>query len=533
MTSLRFLRPLLLLLAPAALCAAEAPPAPAADAKKPEAPAPAARPADPDGGKLSVTQHSIVIGGKAIKYTATCGYLVLKEEAEKGPPHGGEKPAGPPEPSKDGLKPKARIFFTAYTLDGADPATRPIAYAFNGGPGAASVWLHLGGLGPRRVVLDETGAGAPPPYRLADNEWSSLAQTDLVFIDPVSTGYSRPATGEDPRGFHGYEEDLHSVAEFIRLYTTDYGRWPSPKLLIGESYGGTRAAALAGLLQDHFDLYLNGIVIVSGVMNWQGIDFRDTNALAFVFAMPTYAATAWFHHRLSAELQAKSAAEIRTLAEQFAEHDLLPALVKGNALPPGERQAVAERLSALIGVPAETLHRFHLRLPAGVFMDELLKSDRRSVGRFDSRLTGPADAADGADYDPSFTTMRGNFTASIHTYLRSELKFETELPYQSLANVSPWNYANFENHYLDVSEPLAKAIAKNRYLKVWVITGSYDLAVPYAATQYALRQMYLDPSLEGNIEMTNLESGHMFYTQDAPLRQFAGQFEQFIKRCIH
>jgi carboxypeptidase C (cathepsin A) len=211
----------------------------------------------------------------------------------------------------------------------------------------------------------------------------------------------------------------------------------------------------------------------------------------------------------------------------------LPALIKGNAVTAAERQAMAVRLSGFIGIPVETLLRYHLRLPAGNFMDELLKSDRQSVGRFDSRLTGPADVADGADYDPSFTTMRGNFTASIYDYLRTELKFETELPYQSLANVYPWSFGNAENRYLDVSEPLAKAMAKNRNLKVWLVTGCYDLAVPYAATQYAVRQMYLDPSVEGNIEISTLEAGHMFYTQDGPLKQFAGQFERFVNRCLH
>ena len=490
---------------------------------------------EPAAPSISVTEHSVVIAGKPVKYKVTAGYLVLKEESEKPPGKGDEKPgeAGADAAGKDSLKPKAKIFFVAYTVEGADAGNRPVTFAFNGGPGAASVWLHLGALGPRRIKLTELGDGTPPPIRLVDNEYSWLDQTDLVFIDPVSTGYSRPASGENARAFHGFNEDLQSVGEFIRRYTTENNRWLSPKFLVGESYGGTRAAALAGILQDRFDLTMNGIIIVSGVLSWQTIDFHPGNDLPYTLYLPSYAAAAWYHKALSPELQQKTEEEVRQEAEAFARKDYLLALTSGSALSEAERAKAAKRLSELCGLPLDIILRYNLRITPGQFMDELLKAKRRSIGRFDSRLTGIAYDPEGADFDPSFALLRSTFTAGINSYLRSELKFQTDLPYESLANVSPWSFGNAENHYLEVSESLAKAMSKNPHLKVWVISGYYDLAVAYFGTDQALREMHLEPAIRANLRFSKYESGHMLYTQEPILKQFTADFDDFIAGALH
>ncbi len=485
----------------------------------------------PAAATVSVTKHTVTIGGKAIEYKVTAGYLILKDEAEK-PAGKEEKTPDAAEASKDNLKPKAKVFYVAYTIDGADPATRPVTFAFNGGPGAASVWLHLGALGPRRVKLTDIGDGTPPPYRLLDNQYSWLDQTDLVFIDPVSTGYSRPVAGETAREFHGFYEDLSSVAEVIRHYTTQNNRWPSPKFIVGESYGGARAAAIAGYLQDRMDIYLNGVVIVSGVLSWQTLDAGGANDLPYTLFLPSFASAAWYHKKLAPEWQDKPADAVRQEAENLAGNEYLVALARGSGLSDADRDKMAHRLASVTGLPVDTLLKYRLKISPGRFMDELLKDEHRSIGRFDSRLVGIAYEPDGADFEPSFATMRGVFAASINTYLRSELKFESELPYEILANVGPWNFSNSQNRYLDVTDSLAKAMNKNPKLKVWVVSGYYDLAVPYFATDHALRLMHLEPSIKANLSFKKYDGGHMVYTQEAVLKQFDADFDEFIAGAL-
>ncbi len=486
--------------------------------------------AESDSNKLSVTEHSAVIAGSALQYKATAEYLILKDETEKGANKDDKGKAA--EPIKDGLEPKAKVFYMAYTAAPANQPNRPVTFVFNGGPGAASVWLHLGALGPRRVKLNPEGDGTRAPYELIDNEFSCLDQTDLVFIDPVSTGYSRPAAGETSKSFHGFGEDIQSVAEFIRLYTTTNKRWLSPKFLIGESYGGTRAAALVGVLQDRFDLFVNGVVIIGGVFNWQTLDFRSGNDLPYTLFLPSYTAAAWYHKRLGESLQKLTLEQARKEAETFASGDYLLALAQGNKLADAERKKIANRLAALTALPEDTILRYDLRVPSGEFRDELLKSKSRSIGRFDSRITGIQTDPDGSDFDPSFASMRGNFNAAINDYARRDLKFETELPYRTLANVGPWNFSQFENRYLEVGDSLRRSLSKDPHLKVWVIGGFYDLAVSYFGTDYALRQMNLDPAIAPNIHATNYEGGHMFYTQEAPLKQFKADLVNFMSNTL-
>lgn len=506
---------------------------PADKGAKPSAEAPKPPP-QPEEPKLSVTQHTVVIGGKTISYKATVGYLLLKQETEDNHPQkpdDDKKPA--PDAQKDNLKPWAKIFFIAYTRDGMDPATRPVTFAFNGGPGAASVWLHLGALGPRRVKLAELGDGpTAPPYTLADNDSSWLDDTDLVFIDPVSTGYSRPASGESAQAFHGFEPDIKSVAEFIRLYITRNKEWLAPKFIIGESYGGARAGGLSEYLQDNLNIYVNGIIIVSGLLNAQTIDpDPGNNDLPYSLFLPGYAATAWYHKKLSPEMQAKSADEVRKEAGDFANKDYLLALTQGTALPEADQRQIAQKLSTFTGLPVDLILRYHLRISAGLFRQELMKGDNRLIGRFDSRISGIGYDPDGDDFDPSFEAIKGAFTATINDYLRNDLKFETDIPYETLAAIS-WNSGS-PNKYLEVERTLSTAMSENASMKVWVVAGYYDLAIAYSATEYAVRQMLVDPALRPNISLTTYEGGHMIYNNEASRKKFKTDFETFLNDALH
>ncbi len=437
-------------------------------------------------------------------------------------------PTRPPARQPEAGKPKARIFFIAYTREDANTAARPITFAFNGGPGAASVWLHLGELGPRRVKLDQLAPNPGPPYALVDNEQTWLTDTDLVFIDPVSTGFSRPAPGATAGEFHGYEEDVKSIGEFIRLYITQNDRWLSPKLIVGESYGGTRAAGLCDYLQNEESIYLDGVIIVSGLMNWQNIDFSPGNDIAFCLGLPAFADTAWFYKKDAPEYQQHPVTVARQEAEEFAMKDYLLALGKGDQLADADRQRIADRLSKLIGLPVDYILRHRLRVSDGGFRQELLKADGRAPGRFDSRYSGIVYDPDGDIGDPSFVAIRGGFAATINSYLRTELKFESDLPYHILADVQPWHF-NRENRYLDVSEGLGRAMSENPRLKVWVTCGYYDLAISYFSTQYTLDHMRLEPAIRQNLTVTKYDSGHMIYTDQVALKAMREDFGAFLR----
>jgi carboxypeptidase C (cathepsin A) len=470
---------------------------------------------------LVESKHKITIEGNEIEYTVTTGTMVLREET--------------PDREKEfeGEKPKAEFFFVAYSKDGIeDPAQRPLTFSFNGGPGSASVWLHLGVLGPRRVRMEFDGNLPKPPYQLTDNEFSLLDQTDLVFIDPVSTGYSRPAEGQKARDFHAFKKDIESVGDFIRLYTTRYNRWLSPKFLIGESYGTTRASGLSGYLQERHGLYLNGIMLVSAVLNFQTIDFTPGNELPYVLFLPTYAATAWYHHvlRIRRPLQ-KLLAEV----EKFAINEYAPALMQGDALPRRERQIIVEKLARYTGLSQEYIERSNLRIPDFRFFKELLRSRARVVGRLDSRFVGiDADSlGDGTQNDPSYTNIMGPYTAAFYDYVRRELNFEKDIPYELInPQVSPWSYAQHENQFVYVSETLRQAMSINPYLKVFLACGYYDLATPYFASEYTFKHLGLDESLRGNISTSYYEAGHMMYIHMPALVQLKRDLAEFIQKAV-
>ena len=467
--------------------------------------------------QLVATKHSITIGKREIKYTATAGTLVLKEEDDEKGEH----------------KPKASIFYTAYLADRPKSSKpRPLTFSFNGGPGSSSVWLHLGILGPRRVSMPSDARAPLPPYDLLDNEYSILDVTDLVFIDPVTTGFSRAVPGEEAKQFHGFQKDMEVVAEFIRLFTTRHMRWTSPKFLIGESYGTTRAAALSGYLQDRLGLYLNGIMLISSILDFSTADFNPGNDLPFILFLPTYAATAWYHRRLDDGLQKdlrKTLAEV----EEFAGNEYALALMKGDSLGQAERDKVAKKLTRYTGISIEYIEQSNLRLEIHRFTKELLRNQRQTIGRLDSRfISRDRDAAgEHYEFDPSYAAIQGPFTAALNQYVRQELDFKSDLPYEILSGrVRPWSFKEHENQYVNVAETLRKAINLNPALKVFVANGYYDLATPYYATAYTFNHLQLEPHLRPNISMEYYEAGHMMYIHGPSLVAQKKHLADFIKK---
>lgn len=463
---------------------------------------------------LSVTSHSIKVKGQVINYKATTGYMLMREE--------------------DG-KPKANIFFIYYAKEGvSDPRTRPLTYSFNGGPGSSSVWLHLGALGPKRIMMTDEGEMTKPPYEVVDNEYTWLDETDLVFIDPVITGYSRPVEGVDKKEFHGYVEDIASVGDFIRLFTSRFQRWNSPKFLAGESYGTTRAAGLSGYLQERHGLYLNGLVLISSILNFQTARFEKGNDLPFSLFLPTYAATAWYHKKAGTDYK-----DLKTFlaeVENFALGEYTLALTKGAKLSEAEEASVVSKLSKYTGLSAEYIRQTNLRIEIQRFCKELKRKDMETVGRLDSRIKGKDYdyAGERNEYDPSLAgAISGPYTMAINDYVRRVLKYENDLPYEILTGrVQPWNYNNVQNQYLNVAETMRGAISRNPYLKVLICNGYYDLATPYFATDYTISHLFLGKSLQNNIKMTYYEAGHMMYIHKPSLIKLKDDVSGFIKEAL-
>jgi carboxypeptidase C (cathepsin A) len=471
-------------------------------------------PAPPAIERLQQTQHNLQVNGNTIGYTATAGTLVLK---------------------KDDSKPIASIFFVAYTRnDSTDKSKRPVTFAFNGGPGSSSIWLHMGALGPKRVALGPNGEQLPPPYHLVDNQDSLLEFTDLVFIDPVTTGYSRHAPGEDPKQFHGLEGDLTSVADFIRVYTNKFDRWSSPKFLAGESYGTTRAAGLAEALLEQ-GIYLNGITLVSSVLNFETISFSPGNELPYILYLPTYTATAWYHKKLPSDLQLGSLEKAVQSARDFAAGAYTLALMKGNELAPADRSRIVEQIARLTGLSKDYVERSNLRVSIQRFRKELLRDEQRTVGRYDSRVEGTdADSAgERPEYDASYASVQGAFTATFNDYVRQELKWESDLVYEVLTDkVRPWSYEKHQNQFVNTGEMLRQAISKNPGLRVLVVNGYYDLATPFFATEYTFNHLGLNPSLQGNVKLTYCDAGHMLYTSKACLESMHHSIEELYRQAL-
>ena len=470
---------------------------------------------------IVVTKHKARINGETIAYTVTCGTVVLKEDAEK-------------DGNREAEKPRASIFFMAYTKDGVkEAAKRPLTFSFNGGPGSSSVWLHLGVLGPKRVKLDNGGNAGPPPYALVDNEFSLLNETDLVFIDPVGTGYSRMVDGESVKEFHNYQRDLESVGEFIRLYISRHLRWASPKFIAGESYGTTRAAGLSSHLQEKYGLYVNGLLLLSTALDFSTFRFMVGHDLSHTLFLPTYAATAWYHKKLDKSLQAKSLRAFLDEVEAFVENEYNAALFQGDKLTPARRTAIAKKISYYTGLTVAYIEQTNLRISIHRFCKELCRDEHRTVGRLDSRFKGiDRDAAgENFEYDPAHSNLDGAYAACLNDYVRRELKFESDTPYKVISQLYlTWNFGA-DNQHLNVAETLRKAMNMNPHMKVYVGSGYFDLATPHFATDYVLNHMALDKSLVGNLDVHYYEAGHMMYIHMPSLKAQAKHLRDFVKRA--
>ena len=435
--------------------------------------------------KTSVTKHSAHIGGQQINYTATAANYIIKAD--------------------DGA-PKASFFFVAYTKDDApDAARRPLSFVYNGGPGSASSYTHMG-LGPKRIVLTDDGHGMPAPYSIVENGDSFLDATDLVFVDAISTGYSRPAPGENTAQFYGVVQDATFFSDFIYQYLTRNERWASPKYLIGESYGTTRSAQLSLVLQQRHQIYMNGIVLVStvGFGNW-GADDRT------IFFLPTFVTSAWYHHLLPPDLQKLSAAEVAQQARHFAHGEYAAALEKGDELSPAEYQKIVKELARFTGLSPKYLEQTNLRISPFRWFKELLRDKRQTVGRIDSRFVGmDADAAGERDeYDPSLASYDGSYVAMFQDYVRRELKWNTDMYYTLSARVQPWD----QGQPGQPAEALRSAMTQQGYLKVLVVCGYYDLATPFNGIEHTVSHMNLEPAIRKNISFAYYEAGHMMYIE--------------------
>lgn len=459
------------------------------------------------------THHTLSIKGQTLSYKAIAGTLPVRD--------------------KEG-KVKGNIFFVSYTKEGVqDTSQRPVTFCFNGGPGSSSVWLHMGMMGPKRVDLDKENPFTPP-YKVIDNESSFLDLTDLVFIDPISTGFSRGVTQEDAKKFHGVDEDIESIAGFIRLYTTKYNRWDSPKFIAGESYGTTRAAGLALKLHDWDFYYLNGVILISSILNFETIyNENGGNDLPYLLYLPSYTATAWYHEKLPGGKQ-KSLLDTLKSSESFALNEYPQILMKGQSLTPDERKTAVSRLAALTGLSEEYIDRSNLRVPMGRFAQELLRNQKKVVGRFDSRFTGferdPVN--DSFSYDPSVEAVLGAYTAAFNHYLRNDLKWEKDDTYKILVDVQPWNYSKATNQYLNMGDSLSDVMTKNPRLRIFVGSGFFDLAAPYFSTVYTFNHLADSPEFQSRIDRQFYESGHMIYIDPPSLGKLKQDLSAFYQSAV-
>jgi carboxypeptidase C (cathepsin A) len=449
---------------------------------------------------VSVTHNSVHIGGQAINYTATAATYVIKAD--------------------DGT-PKATFFFVAYTKDGVtDASKRPVSFIYNGGPGSASSYTHMG-LGPRRVVLTDDGSGMPAPYSYVENGDSFFDATDMVFIDAISTGYSRPAPGENTAQFYGLVPDATYFADFIYQYLTRNQRWLSPKFLVGESYGTTRSAQLSSILQHRHQIYLNGVVLLSavGFGNW-GQDDRT------IFFLPTFIMSAWYHKRLPADLQQLSAAAMADRARQFAHGPYAAALEQGDQLTAADRQKIVAELARFTGLTPKYIEQTNLRISPGRWFKELLRDERKTVGRIDARYTGmDRDAAgESNDYDSSLASYDGSFVAVFQDYVRRELKWDSSMYYTLSANVSPWN----SGQPGAPAEALRSAMTEQGTLKLLVLAGYYDVATPFNGIEQTISHMNLEPSIRKNVSFAYYPAGHMMYVEKGSREKLHKDMDAFI-----
>ncbi|WP_410669467.1 S10 family peptidase [Amycolatopsis sp. cmx-4-68] len=474
-------------------------------------------PAEPTDD-IVTTQHTLTVKRKKLAYTAKAGRIVLRKEIVK-------------DGKSEGFKAKAEVFITSYTLDDADPGSRPVTFAFNGGPGSSSIWLHMGLLGPRRVLSGDVDDLVPPPYGLADNPETLLAHSDLVFIDPVATGYSRAAEGGETKDFHSFKGDIESVGEVIRLWVSRHQRWLSPKFLAGESYGTLRAAGLAAHLQDRHGLYLNGLLLISSVLDLGTLRFTEGNDLPYSLFVPTYAAIAHYHGRHGE----RPLDDVLADAEDFAAKDLPWALSRGARLSTHDRADAVATLASLTGLTESYVDRVNLRIEHVRFFTELLRDRGLVVGRMDGRFTTwePDGGREHMSDDPSISRVVGAYAAAFNHYVRAELGYENDLPYEIIHEdtFKAWSYSDFEGRSVSVVDSVSAAMRANPHLRVHVAFGHYDGATAYFAAEHVLAHLQIPEELRDNIDTAYYPAGHMMYVHEPTRLQQSKDLAKFVKKA--
>ena len=460
-----------------------------------------------------ITHHQTALNGKTLSYTATTGRLPIKRG--------------------DG-KTEAEMFFVAYTLDGQEAAKRPLTFSFNGGPGSASVWLHMGALGPKRVVLQPNGFMPAAPYRLEDNPNTLLDRSDIVMVDAIATGYSRAATAELTKKFLGVKGDVQAFGEFIRLYISRYDRWSSPLFLLGESYGTTRAAGIAGYLADH-GIAFNGVTLLSMAVDFQTLEWNKSNDLPYFLLVPTFNMIAGYHHKLSADLT-QDTAKTRDEVVRWSTNDYALALGKGDALTAEEHRKIVDQLSRYIGLRPEVIEAHSLRIDVPTFTHELLLDQKLVAGRLDGRFSSPNPDEDRLFYDPTGAAILPPYTSAFNGYLRTELNYKSDMPYRVFAYDEPgfqkWEWGNAVEGFPSTAGGLRSAMIKNPYMKILVMEGYYDLATPFAAANWTMDHLNLDGQFRQNVSYATYNSGHMVYIDRAEHNKMKKDLVDFMEKCL-
>ncbi len=461
-----------------------------------------------------VTHHSATIGGQQVSYDATVGNIILRDEKDE---------------------PIGELVYTAYTRTGAGAGPqRPLLFAYNGGPGSSSVWVHMGLLGPRRVDIPDAEHAPPPPYHLVDNSWSMLDVADLVFIDPIGTGFSKPVGKGKGTDFWGVDQDASTLAQFISRYLSEAGRWNSPRYLMGESYGTTRSAVLAAVLGNRHDVDLNGVILLSAVLDFQTITFNAGNDVPYVMYLPSYAAVAWYHDAL-----ADKPAQLRPFldeVEQFATHEYATALLQGGTLAPAERDRVLDRLARYTGLSRDYLDKADLRVTASQFEKELLRQHGEVVGRLDARFTGETGSllAENAGYDPQSSAISSPYVSLFNQYMHEDLGFGKDRVYAVSGGVNPWDWTHGRGGgwpgHTNVATDLAQVLSTNPQLHVQLHSGLFDLATPYFAAEWTMDHLGVPPTVRARISEVEYESGHMAYVHLPSLEKWKREVAGFIKQ---